>query len=85
MVKLLQLVHSHTGHDFSGYKHTTIHRRIRRRMALHKKSQLKDYLRLLENDPGETDHLFKEFLIGVTSFFRNSEAFDALRKRCCRP
>jgi two-component system, chemotaxis family, CheB/CheR fusion protein len=76
--KLLQLVYSRTGHNFSGYKPTTIHRRIRRRMALHKKTHIRDYLLLLENDPDETGHLFKEFLIGVTSFFRNKEAFDAL-------
>jgi two-component system, chemotaxis family, CheB/CheR fusion protein len=79
--KLLRLVHSHTGHDFSGYKHATIHRRIRRRMALHKKSTLREYIQLLDTDPGETDHLFKEFLIGVTSFFRNREAFDALNQK----
>jgi two-component system, chemotaxis family, CheB/CheR fusion protein len=81
VAKLLHLVHSHTGHDFSGYKSTTIHRRIRRRMALHKKESLSDYLSLLENDNGETDHLFKEFLISVTSFFRNREAFEALREK----
>ncbi len=81
VAKLLRLVHIHTGHDFSGYKSTTIHRRIRRRMALQKKSSLSDYLSLLENDPGETGHLFKEFLIGVTSFFRNREAFGALREK----
>jgi two-component system, chemotaxis family, CheB/CheR fusion protein len=81
VTKLLQMVHSHTGHDFSGYKYTTIHRRIRRRMALHKKTNLGDYLRLLENEPGETDHLFKEFLISVTSFFRNKEAFYTLREK----
>jgi two-component system, chemotaxis family, CheB/CheR fusion protein len=81
IAKLLRLVHSHTGHDFSGYKHATIHRRIRRRMALHKKTELREYVRMLEKHPGETDHLFKEFLIGVTSFFRNSDAFETLKKK----
>ncbi len=78
--KLLQRVYSQTGYDFSGYKQATIHRRIRRRMALHKKTKLRDYLHLLEAHPDETEHLFKEFLIGVTSFFRNEQAFDALRE-----
>ena len=79
--KMFRLIHTRTGHDFSGYKNNTIFRRIRRRMTLHKESSLSGYINLLENNPAEIDHLFKEFLIGVTSFFRNKESFDILYEK----
>ena len=60
-----------TGHDFSQYKTSTLERRIERRMAVHGSASLADYLRLLSASPQEAELLFKELLIGVTSFFRD--------------
>jgi two-component system, chemotaxis family, CheB/CheR fusion protein len=69
---------SRTGHDFSCYKASTIRRRIERRMNVHQLARPDDYVRYLRENPREVDLLFKELLIGVTSFFRDAEAFDAL-------
>ena len=79
--RLFQLLRAQTGHDFTGYKKNTIFRRIRRRMTVSKTSSLKEYVHLLEENPAETDNLFKELLIGVTSFFRNKEAFEILKEK----
>ncbi|MBI5583367.1 MAG: PAS domain-containing protein [Deltaproteobacteria bacterium] len=78
--KILALVRSRTGHDFSLYKKTTIQRRIERRMSLHGIEDLSDYQRYLQENPGESRLLFNDFLIGVTQFFRDPEAFEALEK-----
>ncbi|MEI8029605.1 MAG: chemotaxis protein CheB, partial [Comamonadaceae bacterium] len=75
---LLQLRAS-TGHDFSLYKKSTIGRRIQRRMAQHAIEDEKVYARLLKENPAETQLLFRELLINVTSFFRDPEAFVALK------
>lgn len=64
--------------DFSEYKQPTIHRRVRRRMALHKIENLGEYVALLQNHRPELMALYHDLLINVTSFFRNPEAFDAL-------
>jgi len=79
--RLFQLLRAQTSHDFTGYKKNTIFRRIRRRMTVSKTSTLKEYVHLLEENPAEIDNLFKELLIGVTSFFRNKEAFDVLKNK----
>jgi two-component system CheB/CheR fusion protein len=76
--KIFLLIRKNTGHDFSLYKQTTIHRRIERRMVLHNMEKLVDYVHYLERSPKEVEALFKEFLIGVTSFFRDPEAFEHL-------
>ncbi len=78
--KIFMLMRRHSGHDFTYYKHTTIQRRIRRRMLLHKLERLEDYVRYLQEHPGELDHLFQDFLINVTGFFRDPEAFEALAR-----
>jgi two-component system, chemotaxis family, CheB/CheR fusion protein len=67
-----------TGHDFSLYKQNTIGRRLERRMAIHQIEKLGDYVRRLKETPAEADALFRELLIGVTSFFRDPEAFEVL-------
>jgi len=72
------LIRDRTGHDFSFYKESTINRRIERRMNIHQITELSDYIRYLSENPSECDVLFKELLIGVTSFFRNPEAFEIL-------
>ncbi len=83
--KIFSYLRSRTGHDFSSYKRNTILRRIDRRMAVHQLTKLRDYLKLFQNDPGEIDILFKELLIGVTGFFRDKEAFEALEEHALKP
>lgn len=76
--KLYDLLQKHTGHDFKQYKPGTIHRRIQRRMAVHQMDTLDAYARLAERNPGEVEALFRDLLIGVTHFFRDTEAFALL-------
>jgi len=75
------LLRARTGSDFSLYKRSTIARRIERRMSIHRLDDPSDYARLLEQNPDEVHVLFRELLIGVTSFFRDPEAFDVLQKK----
>jgi len=77
--EVLQLIEKQCGHDFHNYKSPTILRRIVRRMGHLGKSNFKDYLSLLRSDPKECQTLGKEFLIGVTKFFRDSAAFDIVK------
>ena len=76
--KILMLIRTVTGRDFTGYKQSTIHRRIKRRMAVHKIEQVVDYHRYLQENHAEIYRLFKELLILVTSFFRDPFAFEVL-------
>jgi two-component system CheB/CheR fusion protein len=78
---LFSLLRQSSGVDFTNYKPTTLYRRIRRRMAVHKAETLKDYLRFIGRKPEELDELYRDLLIHVTGFFREPEAFVALRKR----
>jgi two-component system CheB/CheR fusion protein len=78
--KVFILLRAHTGNDFSQYKRSTIYRRIERRMSLHQIDGLANYVRYLRENPGEIDLLFKELLIGVTSFFRDPAAWEHLKK-----
>jgi len=78
--KVFLLLRRFSGNDFTYYKHTTIQRRVRRRMLLHKLDRLKDYVRYLQEHPNEVRDLFHDLLINVTSFFRDPEAFTALKK-----
>jgi len=78
--KVLLLLRTHTGHDFSHYKKPTVHRRIERRMGLHQITRLNDYVHYLRTNPGEVDLLFFELLIGVTQFFRDPDAWAVLRE-----
>ncbi|MGR8931354.1 MAG: chemotaxis protein CheB [Gammaproteobacteria bacterium] len=81
MKKIFILVRSQTGHDFSLYKDNTITRRIERRMSVNQISEMRLYVRYLQQNPIEVETLFKELLIGVTSFFRDPEAFDSLKTK----
>ena len=81
MQKIFVLLRSHTGHDFSLYKPSTIGRRVERRMNLHQIDRVANYVRLLQANPQEISLLFKELLIGVTNFFRDPEAFEALKQK----
>lgn len=78
---IYRIVNSRTGHDFSAYKTSTIMRRIERRMAVNGINDINDYIRFLKDNTDESRALFKEFLIGVTSFFRDPEAFEALEQQ----
>jgi two-component system CheB/CheR fusion protein len=75
------LLRSQTGHDFSQYKRSTMVRRVERRMAVHQIDGLEDYLRYMQLTRSEGDALFRELLIGVTSFFRDPEIFEEVRKQ----
>jgi two-component system, chemotaxis family, CheB/CheR fusion protein len=77
--KILMLLRSNTGHDFSLYKKNTILRRIERRMNLHNIDEPAVYFRFLQEHPGEIQLLFKELIIRVTSFFRDPAAFEVLK------
>lgn len=82
--KIFLLIRAQTGHDFSHYKRNTVFRRIERRMNSHQIKEFTLYVRYLQENPQEVEHLFKELLIGVTKFFRDPEAFEVL-KRHLRP
>ena len=77
--KIYQLVDRVTRVDFSLYKQTTVRRRIGRRMIVHRCETVADYLALLQHNVDEIQELYKDILICVTSFFRDSAAFQALR------
>ncbi|MEP7053184.1 MAG: CheR family methyltransferase, partial [Pseudomonadota bacterium] len=79
LAKVLVLLRAQTGHDFSLYKRSTIYRRIERRMGLHELTKIADYARYLRENVQETELLFKELLIGVTSFFRDPKVWEELR------
>ncbi len=78
--KILALIRSQTGHDFSFYKKTTLNRRVEKRMSLHRLGTTSAYVNYLQEHPEEVSLLFKDMLIGVTQFFRDPEAFEALKK-----
>ena len=80
MQKIFAMVRAQTGNDFSLYKMSTTGRRIERRMSVHQLDNINQYVRYLQENPHEIELLFKELLIGVTSFFRDSEAFDVLKQ-----
>jgi two-component system CheB/CheR fusion protein len=79
--KVYMLLRSATGHDFSGYKASTIIRRIQRRMTVHQIDDISKYVVFLQQNQQEIKTLFRELLIGVTNFFRDSEAFDVLKTK----
>lgn len=76
---LLQL-RSNTGHDFQHYKRATVLRRIERRLHVTGQADLAAYLHYLEQHPAESRELLADMLIGVTNFFRDREAFEALER-----
>ena len=79
--KIYILLRTHTNHDFSLYKKNTIIRRVERRMHVHQIDNIQDYLIFLTKSEREIHVLFKDLLIGVTSFFRDPEAFSALNEK----
>jgi len=79
--KVLAILRDHNGVDFTGYKPNTLIRRIERRMSLYEITSLEQYIDYLQKSSSERKVLFKEFLISVTSFFRDPEAFEYLQQR----
>ena len=77
--KIVILLRTKTGQDFSLYKKNTVYRRIERRMSIHQISRIAHYVRYLQENSQEAEILFKELLIGVTRFFRDPEAWELLR------
>ena len=79
--KIVILLRSRTGNDFSQYKKNTVYRRIERRMSIHQISKIAHYVRYLQENPAEVDILFNELLIGVTSFFRDPKVWEELKEK----
>jgi two-component system CheB/CheR fusion protein len=82
---ILGLLRARRRHDFSGYKTGMLQRRIEHRMGLHQIDTAARYLDFLRSHPAEVDRLFKDLLIGVTSFFRDPQAFEELTARVLAP
>lgn len=78
--KIIILLREQTGHDFSLYKKNTLLRRIERRKGIHQIHKITSYVRFLQENPREIEILFKELLIGVTSFFRDAAVWEMLKE-----
>ncbi|MFO5493255.1 MAG: CheR family methyltransferase, partial [Cuspidothrix sp.] len=81
LLNIFSLLRAATGVDFTYYKHTTLKRRIQRRMMLYKLDRLEDYVNYLQTHPLEVAALYQDVLITVTSFFRDPEAFENLKTK----
>lgn len=80
LTRLFAELRSKTKADFTHYKPSTISRRIERRMTVNQINDFDEYVRYLANFPGEVMALYRELLIGVTSFFRDEDAMEAMQK-----
>ena len=78
--EVFRLLKTYSKVDFVDYKVATIRRRILRRMNINRVTDLGDYVKILHRNPQETEALYRDVLINVTSFFRNPEVFDSLRE-----
>ncbi len=78
--KIIILLRTHTGNDFSLYKKNTMYRRIERRMSVHQINKIDSYVRFLKENPKEVEILFKELMIGVTNFFRDAAVWEKLKE-----
>ncbi|TCK32786.1 two-component system CheB/CheR fusion protein [Paraburkholderia sp. BL8N3] len=79
--RILATLRARTGHDFRHYKRATVLRRIERRLQVNALRDLPSYRRFLDTHPDESDALLKDMLIGVTNFFRDRDAFEALERQ----
>jgi chemotaxis methyl-accepting protein methylase len=79
--KIIILLRSQTGQDFSLYKKSTVYRRIERRMGIHQIDKITTYVHYLQENIQEIELLFNELLIGVTSFFRDPEMWENLKNK----
>jgi two-component system CheB/CheR fusion protein len=78
--KIVTLLRTYTGNDFSLYKKNTVYRRIERRMIIHKIDKIASYVLFLNENPKEIEILFRELLIGVTDFFRDEVVWETLKE-----
>ncbi|HEX8786142.1 MAG TPA: CheR family methyltransferase, partial [Telluria sp.] len=76
--EVLALLRERTGHDFVHYKPANLMRQLERRMQVRCMPDLRSYCYLLQKDASEASALLKDLLIGVTSFYRDPDAFAAL-------
>ncbi len=83
--EIFELLRKRTGHDFSKYKRSTVLRRLSRRMQLSGQLSISDYLAYLRTHLTEVEALFDDFLISVTSFFRDPESWAALKEQVIGP
>lgn len=81
LLAILQILKKTVGVDFSQYKMNTIKRRIIRRMLLYKLETLHDYAQLIRKNPNEINLLYQDLLINVTSFFRDRDTTEYIRKQ----
>ncbi len=79
--KILRMIKSFAGYDFLSYKRPTLFRRTAKRMNITKNRTIDEYINYLYEDSEEKFILANEFLIGVTKFFRDREAFDTLKQK----
>lgn len=85
LIRICEILHEKTKHDFKHYKTSTLLRRIQRRMHVLHLAKLADYISFLEKHPEEIETLFAELLINVTSFFRDKESFEMLSQEALAP
>ncbi|MBD3166404.1 PAS domain S-box protein, partial [bacterium] len=78
ITRLFAMLRDKTKVDFTHYKQSTVTRRIERRITVTQSNNLKDYVRYMQSYPGEVMALYRELLIGVTSFYRDAESFAEL-------
>ena len=78
--KIFGMLRNATGVDFTHYKYSTIKRRIARRMVVHKMETVEQYIQYIGANRGELEDLYEDFLIHVTEFFRDPEAFQKLQE-----
>ncbi|WP_200240169.1 CheR family methyltransferase [Thiohalocapsa halophila] len=83
--RILELMRTRTRYDFRDYRQSMVGRRIRRRMELLGAARSEDYLALLRAEPTEVEELYRELMIGVSGFFRDPDAFGALREQVIEP
>ncbi|MBV9751262.1 MAG: PAS domain-containing protein [Hyphomicrobiales bacterium] len=79
--RILAHLRVRTGHDFTKYKRSTIVRRIARRMQVTRADNLREYYTFLRDTAEEAQALLSDLLISVTTFFRDSETFEAVKSR----
>ncbi|WP_234572288.1 chemotaxis protein CheB [Rhodohalobacter sp. 614A] len=80
LTEIFERIKSRTGHDFSNYRRSSVLRRIDRRVRMVHTYSLSQYVDYLDKNPEEAEELFKDMLIGVTSFFRDKDSFEVLKE-----
>ncbi len=81
LTTIVDLIKEQLPHDFTDYKQATILRRIKRRAAYNNFTRLANYIEFLQITPAEVEALAQDFLISVTSFFRDKEAFNFIENK----